>query len=370
MHARHWVCTPKRKTERKKERKEGRKKTGEKTKKNPPLGPFGIRVSIAKGYHPDRNDQPPPPIHISLSLSLSPPLSRCVDAKLEEVDPCFALGARNTPPLPLIPLLASRARWLNRLDTLCLILSSVFQPSSASTRVKKLSPRRPSSWRRVRVRRNVWRKGRWWAVKRMSRYGMGCGGGWVSFRGGNFWNFAVEVLETKFFPSKFDRWGLSSITFEEVERKVSFEEKKVETVRFENTDFCYMGKKMGFGKWRRGEKFLLFSRSNHIWVKEKICNLQCMVECNYCRIGRKIRRKREVGEGRGFKLMLWVFIGDRRWKIWKRNRNVVKEDFKMGENGEGGERGGGLILGWFGIYTFLRLPRVFGNKIRRVEKES
>lgn len=25
--------------------------------------------------------------------------------------------------------------------------------------------------------------------------------------------------------------------------------------------------------------------------------------------------------------------------------NVVKEDFKMGENGEGGERGGGLILG-------------------------
>lgn len=25
--------------------------------------------------------------------------------------------------------------------------------------------------------------------------------------------------------------------------------------------------------------------------------------------------------------------------------NVVKEDFKVGENGEGGERGGGLILG-------------------------
>lgn len=29
---------------------------------------------------------------------------------------------------------------------------------------------------------------------------MGCGGGWVSFRGGNFRNFAMEVLETKFFP--------------------------------------------------------------------------------------------------------------------------------------------------------------------------
>lgn len=66
-----------REKEGKEERKEGRKKkTGEKTKKNPPLGPFGIRVSIAKGYHPDRNDQPPspPPIHrISLSLSLSLP---------------------------------------------------------------------------------------------------------------------------------------------------------------------------------------------------------------------------------------------------------------------------------------------------------
>lgn len=45
---------------------------------------------------------------------------------------------------------------------------------------------------------------------------------------------------------------------------------------------------------------------------------------------------------------------------------MVKEDFKVGE--EGGERGGGLILG--DIYTFLRLVRVFGNKIGRVEKGS
>ena len=335
LHTYAWSCTlaiecvrqKGKQRERKKERKEGRKKTGEKTKKNPPLGPFGIRVSIAKGYHPDRNDQPPSPIHISLSLLLSPPLSRCVDAKLEEVDPCFALGARNTPPLPLIPLLASRARWLNRLDTLCLILSSVFQPSSASTRVKKLSPRRPSSWRRVRVRRNVWRKGRWWAVKRMSRYGMGCGGGWVSFRGGNFRNFAVEVLETKFFPSKFNRWKLLSIivTFKGVERKVSFEEKwrrKWKLCDLRIRIFVIWGRRWGLESGGGARNFY-FSLVQIIfgWRRRfAICNAWWWMECNYCRIGRKIRRKREVGKGRGFKLMLWVFIGDRRWKIWKRNR--------------------------------------------------
>ena len=132
----------------------------------------------------------------------------------------------------------------------------------------------------------------------------------MKFRGGSFGNevFPLEIRSMRIIVDYVRGSGKEGFFRGEVK-------KKVETVRFENTDFCYMGKKMGFGKWRRGEKFLLFSRSNHIWVKEKICNLQCMVECNYCRIGRKIRRKREVGEGRGFKLMLWVFIGDRRWKI-------------------------------------------------------
>lgn len=66
---------------------------------------------------------------------------------------------------------------------------------------------------------------------------------------------------------------------------------------------------------------------------------------------------------------LWVFIGVEDGRFEKEiGWNVVKGDFKVGE---GGERGGGLILGDIRyIYTFLRLVRVFGNKIGRVEKGS
>lgn len=121
-------------------------------------------------------------------------------------------------------------------------------------------------------------------------------------------------------------------------------------MRIRNTDFCYGGED-GVWKEEEGVRQIFFSScSNHIWVKgssERMQFAACMERFNYCLIidwkirGRQCEvRRTKIKLSYGFLSV----IEDGRFEKeigW----NVVKEDFKVGENGEGGERGGGLILG-------------------------
>lgn len=62
------------------------------------------------------------------------------------------------------------------------------------------------------------------------------------------------------------------------------------------------------------DKFCSPFRLNHIWEKARWrrCNLQCVEEFNYCRAGRRYVEESAKDED---KVKLWIFIGDRRWKI-------------------------------------------------------
>lgn len=95
----------------------------------------------------------------------------------------------------------------------------------------------------------------------------------------------------------------------------------METVRFENTKYGFLlyGEEDGVWKVEEGrEIFTFLSFKSYLGEGE---DLQFAMHGGGWSViivgldGRYGWRKREVGEGRGFKLMLWVFIGDRRWKI-------------------------------------------------------
>lgn len=90
-------------------------------------------------------------------------------------------------------------------------------------------------------------------------------------------------------------------------------------MRIRNTGFCY-GEEDGVWKEEEGVRQIFFSScSNHIWVKgssERMQFAACMERFNYCLIiDWKIRGRECESSKDEDKVKLWVFIGDRRWKI-------------------------------------------------------